>query len=247
MHTIQNRNLKIAFTSFILFIIPLLSPAQGENASLQLADSLFSDRKYTESYKIYKSIFDENGKASPAMLLKMAYIQEGVKNYADALYYLNIYYYMTFSKRALNKMEELAGKNGLKGYQVTDIEFFRNLVNRYFGSITAVLSTLALALLSYTYYVKRKYRRNPSFPLVAFFIVLLLLGLTVNINQNDRGLLVGDHNYVMEGPSPGSKLIDVAGKGSRIRILGEKGAWMKIRWDDQIAYVRNTDVKRIIL
>ena len=248
MHTIQNRYLKIALSFFILFILPLLSQAQNTQSSLQKADSLFSDRKYTESYKIYRSIYEQKGEASPAMLLKMAYIQEGIKNYADALYFLNVYYYMTFSKRALNKMEELANKNGLKGYNVSDLEFFRNLLYRYYIPVTSLLSVVAFTLLAYMVYVKRRHRRKPSFPIVAFFFVLLLLGLVVNFNGiNDHGLLISDNNYVMDGPSPGSKLMEVAGKGSRVKILGNKGVWLKIRWDNQVAYIRSSDVKRIIL
>ena len=42
------------------------------------------------------------------MLLKMAYIQEGLEQYPEALYYLNLYYNQNPSKKVLAKMETLA-------------------------------------------------------------------------------------------------------------------------------------------
>ena len=42
------------------------------------------------------------------MLLKMAYIQEGLNHVGQALYYLNLYYLASKDKSVLGKMEELA-------------------------------------------------------------------------------------------------------------------------------------------
>jgi len=213
---------------------------------LQLADSLFNQRKYTQSFEIYFNYFEKEGKASPAMLLKMAYIQEGANNYTDALYYLNIYYDMTFNKRALRKMEELADKNGLQGYKISDIEFFRNILNQNLLYIVSGFAVLAWLIFSYMVHKKRKYRSRPSFSAFAIVFILLLLVLVANFNRfDDRGLLIGKDNFLMDGPSPGSKLVDVVKNGHRVRILGKKGLWYKIKWEDKEVFVRDKDIRVI--
>ncbi len=246
MRTIQSRFFKKAFPLFLIFFLPFISDARSPLDSMQVADSLFNQRLFTQSYRIYKSIYESKGEASPAMLLKMAYIQEGIKNYTDALYYLNIYYFLTFNKRALRKMEQLAAKNDLKGYQITDIEFFRNILYRYYVYFIITLVAVTCIIFAYIIHTQRKYHTKPAFSFLLVIFALLLLAFVVNFNHfNHRGQLINDHNFLMEGPSPGSKLIDVTGKGSRIKILGQKGTWYKIRWSNRTAYVRRNDVRLI--
>ena len=90
---------KFALITSALFAI-LCSPlqAQGPVETLAIADSLFEARKYTESFKIYQEIHGQN-QGSPSMLLKMAFIKEGLDDYPAALYYLNQYYLFTSNER----------------------------------------------------------------------------------------------------------------------------------------------------
>ncbi len=56
------------------------------------------------------------------MLLKMAYVHEGLNHTGQALYCLNLYYLATKDQRALDKMEALATKFGLEGYKNSDFD-----------------------------------------------------------------------------------------------------------------------------
>ena len=246
MGTMQSLNFKKTGFILLLYFAPFLAIAQSDGESLQLADSLYNQRRYTQSYEIYQSLFSKKGQASPAMLLKMAYIQEGINNYTDALYYLNIYYNLTFNKRALRKMEELADKNGLQGFKVSDLDFFRNVLYRYYGHLILGLASLTWLIFSYMVYKKNKFHRRPGFSVMLLIFILILLLAVVNFNSLvTRGLLVGENTFLMSGPSPGSRLVEVAKKGSRVRILDRKGTWVKIQWNNSIAYVRDTDLRPI--
>ena len=105
--------MKYKFLLFLLF--PILTALDSSaDPKLFEADSLFRSKKYTES----KSIFSEitaTGKASPALLLKMAYIDEGLGDYVQALFHLNSYYSMTSNEQALDKMRSIAEKKDLSG------------------------------------------------------------------------------------------------------------------------------------
>jgi hypothetical protein len=89
---------------FLLFLLFSILTALDSNADPILfeADSLFRSKKYTESKSIYSEI-TTTGKASPSLLLKLAYIDEGLGDYVQALFHLNNYYSMTSNQQALDR------------------------------------------------------------------------------------------------------------------------------------------------
>src|SRR5882762_7573316 len=80
------------------------------NAYLQKADELYKKKQFTQSFELYEQLFHQ-GKSSPAMLLKMAYIQEGLGHISRTLYYLTLYYKETRDERVLAKIDEIASNN----------------------------------------------------------------------------------------------------------------------------------------
>src|SRR5690606_17154239 len=118
----QSSVLKIAVLVTLLagaFHIP--AAAQTSSYRLYTADSLFRNRQFTQSLQHYESVL-ANGEYTPAMLLRMAYINEGLDRPGKTLYYLSMYYQATGDRAALRKMEELARKYNLTGYTVTDAD-----------------------------------------------------------------------------------------------------------------------------
>src|SRR5690349_20074349 len=91
-------------TAFILMVcMSPLAWAQSNNSPLlQHADSLFQQKRYTQSFEIYNKLF-QSRQYSPAMLLKMAYVQEGLNRISQSAYYLNLYYLATQDESALTK------------------------------------------------------------------------------------------------------------------------------------------------
>src|SRR5436190_19381321 len=83
---------------------------------LPKGDSLFSAKQYTQAFEHYQTLH-ASGRYSPNMFLRMAYIQEGLGHLGESMYYLNLYFLASDDTQALNKMEELAEKNNLEGYQ----------------------------------------------------------------------------------------------------------------------------------
>src|SRR5690349_2721164 len=118
----QNSVLKF-LTSFalILCLSPLALGQPTNNPLLQRADSLFQQKRYTQSFEIYNTLFQSH-RYSPAMLLKMAYVQEGLNRISQSAYYLNLYYLATQDESALTKLGELADKYRLEGYEPSRFE-----------------------------------------------------------------------------------------------------------------------------
>ncbi|MEM9824915.1 MAG: hypothetical protein AAF985_27775, partial [Bacteroidota bacterium] len=100
------------------------------------------EAKYTEALERYEEILNE-GTASPAMLLKMAYIEDGLENFASSLFYLNAYFQKTGDRATLTKIEELAANNKLVGYNYSDIDIFFIFFKKYRHQIVLILLLLA--------------------------------------------------------------------------------------------------------
>ena len=71
-----------------LFIFPASKILAADQESIvSQADALFGKQQFTESLNLYESLYSE-GKYSEAMLYRMAYMQEQLKNYPMAIYFL---------------------------------------------------------------------------------------------------------------------------------------------------------------
>lgn len=179
------------------------------------------------------------------MLLKMAYIKEGLSDHTNSLYYLDQYYSMTGSRKAFDKMTELAEEHGLDGYEYSDFKLFSNMLSHYNHYILAGLCAMLLLL---SVYVSSKKRRGQvAYGSIAGIFVLLILALVLNnrwlVEKN--AIIMSDQSILMDGPSAGAESIDVLDKGHKIAILGSDEVWSRILWRDQEVYIRNSNLKRL--
>ncbi|MEP1892550.1 MAG: SH3 domain-containing protein [Cyclobacteriaceae bacterium] len=208
------------------------------------ADSLYNSKKYTEAFERYKDIYD-NGQASPAMLGKMAFIQEGLGNYTSALYYLDHYYKKTSNKKVLEKMQDLAGENDLVGYNFSDYKFLTNNINKYQRHIIGSLSALSIFILALIYYKKPKgYKAVPWVSLQLIVVLPILLIVNEFFEQNE-GIIKEDQTVLMEAPSAASEPIELISKGHKVKILSQSPVWTRIQYEDQEAYVRSNRLLRL--
>jgi hypothetical protein len=235
-------SVQIALSQDLPTDTPVLSPAE----KLSLADSLFGAKRYTQSFQLYEELLRDDNLSSASMLLKMAYIKEGLNNPADALYYLNLYYLKTSDKEVLQKMETLADEKGLRGYDFNDFEFFKTIFYRYYSYLIYFLFALAFLLLAISYYQKFKKQRSPAFAAAGMVIVLGLLFYTLNFGLTyNRGIIMQNQTYLMEGPSAGAEVLAIIDKGHRMELKGETDVWVKSTWDDQTVYIKNTKIRPI--
>lgn len=243
----QNNIFNFITILFVSFWMTPFSSLGGEiEGKLAQADSLFKLQKYTESFEIYDQLLNEQSEASPQMLMKMAYIKEGLGDYSQALIYLNKYYLQTSDKRAQNKMQELAEEHELSGFSLTDTTQFKGLVNKYYSEFNVLLFGVALFLIIVVLYRKFKSGSNAKPYAISAVVVLLAFFWLSNYGLNEsQAIITKDHAYLMTGPSAGADLVEVVKKGHRLRVLSEEGVWVKVAWNGQEAYIRSSMLKRI--
>lgn len=224
-------------------------PSIAQNASFRLknADSLFVGKRYTQSFEQYEAILKQ-GEYSPGMLLKMAFIQEGLDHVGQAMYYLNLYYLASRDKTALDKMEELATKHNLDGYKNSDADRVLSFYHEHYANISYALAALAFFLLSATFYVKVRRRQRPLAPVI--FLALVLGSFAYHLYVGDKvasAIITSPQAYLMEGPSAAATVIQVVGDGNRVEVIGRKDIWLKIKWDNTTGYIKENSLQRIEL
>jgi uncharacterized protein YgiM (DUF1202 family) len=243
----QNNQIKII--PIFLFLISMASFSsfgQVFSRDIEVADSLFYQKKFTESFDIYKAIHETGGHASPAMLLKMAYIREGLGDEAGALYYLNAYYLQTTNEKVFGKMEELAGQNDLKGYARGNRDWFLNIFYKYYYQLLTLCGVIALSLFAFVLFKRLRDSKRMYYGGVGVLASTILLFVMLNFGgEYKQGILTKDNSYIMSAPSSSADVLDVSRAGHRVKIIAEEDVWLKIQWGNKIGYVKNNYIKRL--
>lgn len=243
------QKLVLKFVLILLTLVPIFLKAQtdADNAILYTADSLFQSKRYTQAL-IYYDALHEKGLNSEAMLIKMAFIHEGLENIADALYYLNLYYLQSKDPLTLQKMTELADKNKLSGYAETEADLLYGFYTSNFNTIALILMVIMIFVISLGSYLKRR----EAFNRATFFLLLLLPGLLLLAHVNfgarwKKGIVLSHQAILMQGPSAASGVAGVAKPGTRFDIIGRKDTWLIVRTTSGKAYVKESSVKPVVL
>ncbi|MEM7549277.1 MAG: SH3 domain-containing protein [Bacteroidota bacterium] len=234
---------KVPLFVVLWLVFPMTNYAS--NKSLVEADSLFVNKKYTESFGIYNGIF-EQGQYSPAMILKMAFIKEGLSDYTSALYYLDFYFKLTSDFKVLTKMEELAEKNELKGYKSSDFDYFISIYFKHKTKLSIILSLVCILLFSIVLRQKLKGVRSYGTALLFLLFTSVLFYISNFDLHSKKAIIIGKNAYLMEGPSPGSEPVVKVEKGHKVKIIEEGEVWSKITWENQEAYIRSSHIINLL-
>lgn len=237
----QKQLLKIQFITVLVFGCFMLKGADNQQV-LQRADSLFEKNKFTEARELYFQLYKQ-GQQSPATLLKMAYVHEGLGEFGQALFFLSSYYKLTEDSRAYEKIQTLANTHGISGYELKPIEHIQIWVNNrlvYFLSILGVMSVFFMGLMVYS---SRHGNHNGKYA-SGFVSVLFMVvaGLIINLIAPKQHAVITHASYCMSGPSSAANLLTVIPAGSQIKIKGEKDIWVEIQWNNQPGFIRQADI-----
>jgi tetratricopeptide (TPR) repeat protein len=226
----------------LIFLLILQSiNSQADTGRLFSADSLFQSKNYQEALVIYESILNEEQAYSPAMLLKMAFISEGMGDYPKTILYLSKYYEHNPNPQIPSKIKELTNQNSLIGYSMSDREQFFSILTDNGHLITSVLGLLLI--LSLIALVLKGFKAGYA---VASLFLIGLVALSNNfLKKPETGIITGSPSLVMDHPSAGGNLIRQVASGHRVVIKSSVDIWYKVEWGDQTAYIRKNQVTKI--
>lgn len=238
----QIRFLKI----LVVLLAPSLCAAQSVNTKISHADSLFRAKQYTQSFALYNSILATR-QYSSAMLLKMAYIQEGLGHIGQCLFYLNLYQIASGDEQTITKMEELAEKGNLEGYKTGENSPLVEWLSEHRFMLSLSISLMALGMIGLTFFQKRK-SMSVLPPLTGAFVFMALLLVINNFwYAPTRVIIDNPRSYLMDAPSAGGAVLDVVSSGHRLEVTGKKDVWLKVKWRERDAYIKSNQVRLIEL
>jgi hypothetical protein len=226
---------KILLTFIIIYYSSAVYGIENPAKIIASADSLFEKKQYTESMELYEQFF-HSGFYTPRMLIRLSLIKEGLGDYTYALYYLNLYYVKIPDKSVLKKMDELAARYNLQGYDYNDLVFFISLYDEYYSYIVIAFLITSLLFLGYLYLKWREKSGMGLRPLL-FMVILGAVYMISNYNIIPEKAIVNSDAPLMSAPSAGAELIGHINKGHRVTIRGQNDIWRKIYWNDKTAYI----------
>jgi hypothetical protein len=243
MKDYQKRGLKFVLAVILAATLGQNSLAQSFDFQLKLADSLFQQKKFTESLAVYEQIYAQKA-YSPAMLLKMAYVEEGLGHTARTLYYLDTYYSLTRDDRALEKMEETATAFQLRGYDISPLDRFLMFLTIWRIPVLAFLAMGTIVFGLGAWFTKEKALAGFIVVVQFFFAGALLFVINMD-TRDDTGIVSKSPLYIMSGPSSGAHVVAIIGDGHKLDIEGREDVWLKINWEGKEGWVKESGMMRM--
>ncbi|WP_245553461.1 SH3 domain-containing protein [Echinicola vietnamensis] len=192
---------------------------------------------------MYTDILQNDEAYSPAMLLKMAYITEGMGNYEDASLYLSKYYDHNPSPKVISKIKSLTDQPDLKGYTVSDSAQFFKILTDYQQPITGTLALLLVVSLIFIF-VKKK-THQPKYLIPSAILILLVFMSNNFLVAPQSGIIKESPTIIMGQPTAAGKFIEKVNPGHRVIIKSSEDMWYKIDWEGQDAYVKKNAVSKL--
>lgn len=239
-------NLKSIFLAKLLIFFTIVFQSfncQADEIGLAIADSLFNQRSYKEAMEIYRQNYQE-GIYSSSMLLKMAFIEEGIGDNEQATIYLSKYYDLSPNPQAITKIKSLTGQNVLMGYEVSDFQRFMIFLSEYKEYIVGVLTMFLLISVISNWWIGRKTQKKEAYwPTVLLILVIFVAN---NFLEGPHtGLITSSPTFIVSKPTAGGELIEQVEPGHRVRIKSSKDNWYEIVWKEKSAYIKKSNVTRL--
>ncbi|MFC7669893.1 hypothetical protein ACFQT0_22890 [Hymenobacter humi] len=177
-------------------------------------------------------------RASPELLLKLAYAQQQLGRYPAALLYLSLAHAREPRVRTWRQLATLAAQHRLVGYPATWQQELRVQAQRYYYPGLQVL--LAGAVVTAIWLL---WRRSPRTAWLGYAAGVGLVGIYLHLlRPKPAGLVARAGTTLMAGPSAGAAWLSTAAIGDRLLVLGRQDIWYRVRWQQREAYVREADL-----
>jgi hypothetical protein len=215
------------------------SPVQETTTNIRQADSLFASGRYEAALPLYRAQIWQRRRVSAQLVLRMAYAQHQLGHYPAELLYLNLAQARQPRLSTWRQLAALAQRQRLVGYPTTWQQELRVQAQRYYspglqGLLTgAVLLAIGLGL--------RRQRTKPG-AWLAYGAYLLGTGAYLTLLRPEAvGVVTHAGAALMAGPGAGATWLSTAAPGDRLPVLGHEDIWLRVRWQERVAYVRATD------
>ena len=202
------------------------------------ADSLFVRGQYAAAAPAYRALVWRQRRASPQLLLRMAYAQQQLGHAPAALLYLSLAQARQPRVGTWRQLAALAGQHRLVGYPATWQQELRVQVQRYY--YPGLQGLLAGAVAGAVWLL---WRRSGRGTWLGYALYVGGLGAYLHLlRPAPAGLVARPGAALMAGPGAGAAWLSTAAVGDRLTVLGQQDIWLRVQWQQRVAFVRAADV-----
>jgi tetratricopeptide (TPR) repeat protein len=216
-----------------------VADAPSSLGQAQRADSLFERGLYEAAIPLYRAQVWQQRQASAQLLVRLAYAEHQQAHYAAELLYLNMALARQPRLSTWRQLAALAQRQRLVGYPTTWQQEVRVQVLRYYYPVLQGL--LSVAVLVAVGLLLRRGRTGRG-TWLAYGLYLLATGAYLYwLRPVPTGIVARPGVALMAGPGAGAAWLSTAAPGDRLPVLGRQDIWLRVRWQERIAYVRAAD------
>ena len=78
--------------------------------------------------------------------------------------------------------------------------------------------------------------------IVGIIVVFVMVNFAYGVQ---RGIITKDNTLLRSQPSAASESLEFVAKGHIVEVIEEADVWVKIRWNEQEAYIRKNRIRAI--
>lgn len=232
---------------FSLLILLMVTTTVGYTQSLEKelvkADSLYEKKQYISAIKIYEKIY-KKGNSSPAMLLKLARIEEGMGNPGQSIYYLEKYHQITKDEKVIDYLKETAESKKAVGFDyglTYQADLFYKEWKLYLQLFFSIIIFFGLGMM--IKHQKSTHKKKSFFAIA--LVPLLIVAFLNNYSGKSEAIITSTPSYLLEGPSAGANLIEKVTAPAKIQVKGQVDVWSKVIFEDKEAYIKTSNIRKL--
>lgn len=235
---------KILICLLILFMVNSSTGfTQSLEKELVKADSLYEKKQYISAIKIYNKIYKE-GKSSPAMLLKLARIEEGMGNIGSSIYFLENYFKQTKDEKALEYLKVTTEKKNSLGFDY-GLSYKANLFYKEWKMHLQLFFSIILIFgLGIMIKNQKSNTKKRNYFAVALIPILAIAFLN-NYEGKSEAIIIGNPSFLLEGPSAGANLVEKINTPTKVQVKNQIDVWSKVVFEDKVAYIKTSQIRKL--
>lgn len=238
----------VHLNKIIFLLLFFLSSAQIANSqidrnSLQHADSLFRNNHLLEAEKIYLQNLPKKDLNTFETEKKLAFIAKEKNDWLMELYFLSSMQAQQTKLSTSFRLEEIAKKRNLSGYEVGIMERLRWFYFEYFPFIFLFLCLPAIYV-AYALLIKKVQKEYiPTYQVFYFILyVFILTALTNFPNFYFQGLTASNKTYMRNFASSSAPVVHIMSKGTRVNYIVLTKDWIPCYFEGKIGYIKSEDL-----
>lgn len=223
-----------------------IANSQIDRNSISFADQLFKNNHLLEAEKIYLLQRNQIQGNTYEIDRKLAFIAKEKNDWLMELYYLSSMQAQQSKLATSKRLEEIAQRKNLTGYEVDIWARLRWIYFEFFPYILLFLLLPAIYV-AYALVIKKvQNERIPAYQIISYGIYVFILFSFTNLpSLFSQGLTSSKKTYMRNFASSSAPVIHTMEKGTLVNFVYVTNDWIPCYFDGKIGYIKSKDLLKI--